>query len=78
MCGRLAQAVVPSPLEGYESPHDFDELLAVLRDEFATWSAIERLLVRRAPANERPLLPPGGECGAYAAAIEIPDSAEDT
>ena len=51
-CGRLAQAVVPSPLEGHESPHDFDELLAVLHDDFATWSAIERLLARLSRARQ--------------------------
>lgn len=43
--GVLAKAVIPEPLQPYESRKEFDRLLATLRDEFAPQSAIEEMLV---------------------------------
>ena len=45
--GVLSRAVVPPSLEPYESRQDFDDLLAVLGDEFSPGSAIEEMLVER-------------------------------
>jgi len=45
--GILAQAIIPPPLDQYESRQDFDRLLARLRDEFDPASAMEELLVER-------------------------------
>ena len=38
--GALAQATIPPPLAGYESRHDFAELLAVPRDELGGYAAV--------------------------------------
>ncbi len=43
--GVLAQAVIPEPLQPYESRQQFDRLLATLRQELAPQSAIEEMLV---------------------------------
>jgi hypothetical protein len=43
--GVLAQAVIPEPLQPYESRQQFDHLLATLRQELAPQSAIEEMLV---------------------------------
>jgi len=45
--GILAQAVIPPALELYESRQALEQLLAVLRDEFAPGSAVEEMLVER-------------------------------
>jgi hypothetical protein len=43
--GVLAKAVIPEPLEPYESRQEFGRLLATLRDEFAPQSAVEEMLL---------------------------------
>jgi hypothetical protein len=43
--GVLAKAVIPEPLQPYESRQEFDRLLATLRDEFAPQSAVEEMLL---------------------------------
>ena len=45
--GILAQAIIPPPLDEYESRQEFDELLDRLIDEFAPASTVEGLLVER-------------------------------
>ena len=45
--GILAKAVIPEPLEGYESREEFEELLRTLRQECAPATALEEMMVER-------------------------------
>ena len=45
--GVLSQAVIPEPLEPYESRDEFDHLLATLIEEYAPATAIEQMMVER-------------------------------